>query len=296
MSAQFRTAARYTLLELARNRLALGLLIVFVPLWYFLLGVLEAGSGTVAFKFGVTGTYLTVDGHNLTLYTAGLNAVTLILAFLLFSSTRANARFDRRLVLAGYRQFALMLAKVAAMVIAAAAVSLYAVAMLAVAWRPAGLPLIWLGFFTAALIYGGLGLFLGVLVSSELAGFFAIVMLSLFDTVLQNPLDNPAANKDFLKAFPSFGPTQVGVAGGFTAYFPGASCSSRSPGSSPSPWWGWRSSGCAPVPGMVGGASESPPSAPRTRRFRGPSRAAGWQTHAYQSYNRTTRGVAVPAK
>lgn len=67
----------------------------------------------------------------------------------------------------------------------------------------------------AALIYGALGLLLGTLISSELAGFFLIIMVSLMDTVLQAPVENPLANKDFLAAFPTYGPMQVAVSGGF---------------------------------------------------------------------------------
>lgn len=219
MLDQFRSALRYTLLELARNRLAAGLLIIFVPLWYVLFGALIDHTPAI-FKFGLTNTLLNVDGHNLTLLSAGINTVTLILAFLFFSSTRGAAAFDQRLVRSGYSQVALMLAKVGAMVAASAAISAYELAILAIVWRPRGLALIWISFFLAALIYGALGLLLGALLRSELAGFFIIVMVSLFDSLLQNPLDNPAANKDFLKLFPSYGPTQVGVAGGFTTLFP----------------------------------------------------------------------------
>lgn len=217
---QFRVALRYTLLELARNRLAAGLLIIFVPLWYFLLGAL-INDAPVAFKYGLNNTYLQVDGHNLTLMTTGINTVTLIVAFLFFASTRGASAFDQRLVRSGYRQVALMLAKGAALVVASAAISAYALGILAIAWRPRGLAMIWLSFLLAGLIYGALGLLLGALLRSELAGFFIIVMVSLLDTLFQNPLDNPAANKDFLKFFPSYGPTQVSVAGGFTPLWPG---------------------------------------------------------------------------
>jgi hypothetical protein len=82
------------------------------------------------------------------------------------------------------------------------------------------LPLIWLGFWCAALIYGGLGLLLGVLVTNELAGFFLVIMVSQMDTFLQNPLGNPLGNQPVLREFPSFGATQLAVAGGFTRLFP----------------------------------------------------------------------------
>jgi ABC-2 type transport system permease protein len=220
MFDQLRTALRYTLLEIARNRLAAGLLIIFVPLWYYLLGTL-IGDAPVAFKYGLSNRFLQVDGHNLTLITTGLNTVTLIMAFLFFASTRGSAAFDQRLVRSGYRQATLMLAKASALVVASAVIAAYALGVLMVAWRPRGLFLIWLSFFLAGLIYGALGLLLGALLRSELAGFFIIIMVSLFDTLFQNPLDNPAANQDALKALPSYAPTQVGVAGGFTSLFPG---------------------------------------------------------------------------
>src|SRR5262249_9778037 len=82
-------------------------------------------------------------------------------------------------------------------------------------WRPTALGAVWLGYLLDALIYGALGVLLGVLVSSELTGFFLIIMVSLMDTFLQAPVENPLANKAFLAAFPSYGPTQVAVGGGF---------------------------------------------------------------------------------
>lgn len=50
--------------------------------------------------------------------------------------------------------------------------------------------------------------------------FFAIIMLSLIDTFIQNPVGNPSASRGFVEAFPAFAPTQVAVAGGFTDRFP----------------------------------------------------------------------------
>ncbi len=209
------TATRYALSELMRNRFALGLLVFFVPVWYVALGSLIDNS-PVLFKYAGTGALLQVNSHDLTLLTAGLNAITLIVGFLLFAQTRSGATFDRRLVLSGYRQVTLTLAKLTGMVIIAALIALYATLALLIFWRPDSLPLVWLGFFGAALIYGALGLLLGALVTSEIAGFFIIIMVSLFDSFLQNPLDNPVANKPALAYFPSYGPTQISVGGGFT--------------------------------------------------------------------------------
>lgn len=216
------TAARYALFEQARNRFAIGLLLLFVPLWYYLFG-LVVPSTPLAFKFWTTGTLLQVNGQDLTYITAGLNAMTLIVGFMFFASTHRGILFDRRLVLSGYPQTMLILAKLLALWLVTALISLYASLALFLFWHPGhplSWPLIWLGFWAAALIYGGFGVLLGVLVTNELAGFFLVIMLSLIDTGLQNPLGNPIGNQPVLKAFPSFGAMQVSVAGGFTQAVP----------------------------------------------------------------------------
>ncbi|HEY7343826.1 MAG TPA: hypothetical protein VH591_23345 [Ktedonobacterales bacterium] len=211
---RFLTAARFALIEQARNRFALGLLLVFVPIWDWLFGTLISDD-PVAFKLQSTGAFLQVNGHDLTVLTSGFNAITLIVAFMIFTAARRNADFDRRLVLAGLPRPVAIAAKTTAIVVVAALVSLYATLVLLFFWHSAGFGAIWLGYLLDTLIYGALGLLLGVLISSELAGFFIIIMVSLMDTLLQAPVENPLANKDFLAAFPTFGPMQVAVSGGF---------------------------------------------------------------------------------
>ena len=213
-------AARFALIEQARNRFALGLLLIFVPIWDWLFGALISDD-PVAFKLQSTGAFLQVNGHNLTVLTSGFNAITLIVAFMIFTAARRNATFDRRLVLAGLPRPVAIAAKTTAIVVVSALVSLYAAIVLLLFWHTAGFGAVWLGYLLDALIYGALGLLLGVLISSELAGFFIIIMVSLMDTLLQAPVENPLANKDFLVAFPSFGPMQVAVSGGFGHGVPG---------------------------------------------------------------------------
>lgn len=214
------TSARYALIEQARNRFALGLLLIFVPVWDWLFGLLIPAT-PVAFKLQSTGAFLQVNGHDLTVLTSGFNAITLIVAFMIFTAARRNAAFDRRLVLAGLPQPVAMAAKTTAIVVVAALVSLYATIVLEAFWRFSVFGAVWLGYLLDTLTYGALGLLLGVLVSSELAGFFLIIMISLLDTTLQAPVENPLANKDFLAGFPSYGPMQVAVSGGFGHGVPG---------------------------------------------------------------------------
>src|SRR6185437_4358586 len=108
---RFVTAARFALIEQARNRFALGLLLVFVPIWDWLFGALIPPT-PVAFKLQSTGAYLQVNGHDLTVLTSGFNAITLIVAFMIFAAARGNAAFDRRLVLAGLPRPVAMAAKI----------------------------------------------------------------------------------------------------------------------------------------------------------------------------------------
>jgi hypothetical protein len=213
------TAAKYALLEQIRNRTALLLLIIFVPAWYYIFWLIITDD-PLSFLFRAANVFLQVNGRHLTLLTAGLYTVTLICGFMIFSSSRKNTQFDRRLVLCGYRQSLLIGAKMTAVIAVSVAVSLYVSIMLVAFWHPASLPVVWLGFLGSALGYGALGLMLGVLVRGELEGFFVIIMVSLMDTSLQNPLGNPIANQDFLAWFPSYAPMQFIVAGAFNQQIP----------------------------------------------------------------------------
>lgn len=220
MPQAFTTATRYALIEQARNRFAIILLLVFVPIWDWFFGATITDM-PVAFKLQSTGALLLVNGRDVTVLTSGFNALTLVVAFMIFTAARRNAAFDRRLVLAGLPRPVAMAAKVVAIVVVAALVSLYATLVIELFWHPASLGAVWLGYLLDGLIYGALGLLLGVLVTSELAGFFLIIMVSLLDTTLQVPVENPLANKNFLAGFPSYGPMQVAVSGGFGHGIPG---------------------------------------------------------------------------
>src|SRR5690348_9151052 len=107
-SRRLLTATHYALFEQARNRFALGLLLIFVPLWYALFGSIVP-SDPLAFRFWATGALLQVNGQNLVYITAGLNAMTLIVGFMFFAATHKGILFDRRLVLSGYPQTILIL-------------------------------------------------------------------------------------------------------------------------------------------------------------------------------------------
>ncbi len=213
---QFPTAWRFAVRNQTRNRLAALLLAIFVPVWYLLMLAI-AGHQPLAFRLYATGQVLTVDSGHLTLISAGLNSLTIVVGFAVFAAIRKTLDFDKRLVFAGYRQATLIAAKTLAIAILATAVACYTAVVLLAFWRPglAGWLAIVAGFTVIALTYGSLGLLLGVLVKNDLEGFFLIIMGGLMDTFLQNPLGNPLANKPILEWFPSFGPMQFAVGGSF---------------------------------------------------------------------------------
>lgn len=213
---QFPTALRFCVRDQTRNRLAGLLLVLFVPVWYLVMGAM-AGRTPLHFKLYATGEVLRVDGGHLTLISAGLNSVTMIAGFVVFDAVRKALVFDRRLVFAGFRQGTLIGAKSLAVALVATAIALYTALALLPFWRPGpgGWCAVLAGFVVIALAYGALGLFIGVLVRHDLEGFFLIIMGGLMDTFLQNPLGNPLANKPILQWFPSFGPMQFAVSGSF---------------------------------------------------------------------------------
>ncbi len=214
MRQQLDTAIRLSLAGQIRNRLAWVLLVVFVPVWYLLIGSMIPHAGT-GFRLRATGATVVVDGHNLTLITAGLSAITLITGFVVFAAVRRSLPFDRRLVLSGYRPAALITAKTSAALVQAVAVGAYAAIILLFFWRPPGVWSIAATFMLAAATYAAFGLLIGVVVRGDLEGFFLIIMISMLDTFLENPVDNPLANKPLLEFFPSYAPTQFAAAGAF---------------------------------------------------------------------------------
>ena len=159
----------------------------------------------------------------------------------------------------GYRQGTLITAKTLAIAVIAAGVALYTALVLLRSGAPgwSGWAAILAGFTVIALAYGAFGLLLGVLVASDLEGFFLIIMGGLMDTFLQNPLGNPLANKPLLEWFPSFGPTAVRHRRLTRATPPcGRTWPSAWPGPPRSPPSGWPSSGYGP-------AAASAPADPR---------------------------------
>jgi hypothetical protein len=215
----FAIATRYGLVEHVRNRFAMLLVAVFLPAWVILTGW-AVTKEPVQFRLHGTGRLLIADSNKLTQITGALNAVTLIIGFMMFAATFSNGAFDRRLSLAGFPRAALGLAKVACLVIASVAVCSYATAVICCFWSPRQPLLLGAALFCTAMTYGALGVALGTLLRREVEGMFAIVMISVVDLALQNPLASSGADSEMVLWLPSYGAMQAATAAGFSTTVP----------------------------------------------------------------------------
>jgi ABC-2 type transport system permease protein len=215
----YRVATRYSLLVLARNRLAMVVLVGFIPLLVSLAHFVVTRN-VVAFRYRATGALLHGTGEKFTMITCALSAVTLLVGFAMFTAAQRSSDFDQRLVAAGYPRMALLLAKLTTLIVSAAVVGAYATAWLWWYW-PMEQPLLMaVGVFLAALLYGAIGLFLALFLPGELEGMFTIIMTSLIDLALQNPIANPAADAALITFLPAYGAMQTCLGAGFTDIIP----------------------------------------------------------------------------
>ncbi|WP_086821708.1 hypothetical protein [Allokutzneria sp. NRRL B-24872] len=215
----FATATRCALVEHARNRFAMVLVALFLPAWISLIH-LAIPREPVPFRLAATGELLTPRGNELTQISGALNAVCMITGFMMFAAAFASGRFDRRLAMAGYPRTHLALAKLAALALIGVGVVAYATAAIW-AWTPPQQPLLLAtALFSAAMTYGALGVTFGSLLHKEVEGMFAIMMISVVDIVLQNPLVSSGADSPFVPYLPVYGAVQAATAGAFATSTP----------------------------------------------------------------------------
>ncbi|MEV0008729.1 ABC transporter permease [Streptomyces sp. NPDC051840] len=207
----FRTALRFAVIEQARNRLALLILVLFVPLWTTLAFTVVART-PLRFRIRSVGHTVVMDGNVLAQINGALQALSLVIAFMMFVATVRCALFDQRLVRAGYPRSCLALAKCATLLLVAAAVAAYTTAWMHLFWRPEQPWVLAAGMFAGALVYGGIGIVLASVLRSELAGMFLAIMISSIDLVLQNPVVNPEADSAVVRFLPAYGAVQTSVA------------------------------------------------------------------------------------
>ena len=134
-----------------------------------------------------------------------------VAAAALFSVIGSAAR-DRRLVLAGFRPWELLLARFLILLLIAVPISLMPVALLAgfADTPPTNLGLVWLGSLFTAVVAIGVGLIVGSLLPRQLEG--TILLIGLVGVELSIPM-----TLTFRHYLPFFGPQALFTAGRFAA-------------------------------------------------------------------------------
>ncbi|MEU7877093.1 ABC transporter permease [Microbispora bryophytorum] len=209
--ACYATAVRMTFVEHLRNRLALVIIVVFIPVWAILIYAL---SLEVALPFHVRAAarVVALPANVLNQLAGALQILALITGFMMFVTTLSSASFDRRLVRSGFPQLCLIAAKLTALVVVALCVAAYATGLICLTHRPAQPLLLAAALFGGALIYGGIGIVLAAVLTSDLAGLVLVTVICSVDLALQSPLATPAAAGALVRYLPDYGPMQGAVA------------------------------------------------------------------------------------
>ncbi|MFE4334046.1 polyprenyl diphosphate synthase [Streptomyces sp. NPDC056831] len=201
---------RHAALEQARNRLALVLVLFFVPLW-LTLAYQVLPRDPVRFFLRAADQPVVLGANTVSQLSGGLHSLALIVGFMMFLAASRSAEFDHRMVLAGYPRICLLLARSVVLLLTAALTAGYATAWVCFFYQPARLDVMTAAFMVGALTYGGVGILLAAVLRSELAGMFAVIMVSFLDLTLQNPVANPSADSPLLKWLPAYGAMQSAV-------------------------------------------------------------------------------------
>lgn len=211
----YRIAARCNLAELAKNTLAALLLAVLIPLWILAAPHIFAPA-PLTFRLRATGRTLTASTDHVGMVHGCLGVVMLLMAFLTFSAARQAGPFDRRLTAAGYPRTPLLLAKATSLALVAVYTTVWTLAV----WSPRHPAFLWLGLFTACLVYGALGLVLALFLPGELEGMVVIFVTSNLDLLPQSPLVNPDPHGFLGPLLPMYGSMQTCLAAGLAPTTP----------------------------------------------------------------------------
>ncbi|WP_367140741.1 MULTISPECIES: hypothetical protein [Streptomyces] len=215
----YRLAAGCNLAELAKNTLAALLLAFLIPLWVLAAPQIFAPD-SLTFRLRATGRTLSAPTDHVGMIHGCLGVIMLLMAFLTFSAARQAGPFDRRLTAAGYPRTPLLLAKATSLLSAAALVALYTTVWMLALWSPRHPEALWLGLFTACLVYGSLGLVLALFLPGELEGMVVIFVSSNLDLLPQSPLVNPDPHGFMGPLLPMYGSMQTCLAAGFAPTTP----------------------------------------------------------------------------
>ncbi len=206
----YTTAVRMVMVEHLRNRLALIIVVLFIPVWAILIYALSLEIA-LPFHIRAADRSVTMPANVLNQLAGALQISALITGFMMFVITMNSASFDRRLVRSGFPHMCLIAAKLTALVVVALCVALYATGLICLT-HPTAQPLLLAAALAGgALIYGGIGIALAAVLTTDLAGLVLVTVICSVDLALQSPLATPAAASVLVRYLPDYGPMQWAV-------------------------------------------------------------------------------------
>jgi ABC-2 type transport system permease protein len=211
MNSRVTTAVTMGLRELRRTPVLIGLLII-LPLYFIggFMNIVPNATLTVPISGeSVTVTLSEFVAALVTPVTAGLLS-GIVGLFLMQSSKRA----DDRLRLAGYRSRDLIISRVSLLAAGGLIVSAVSLAIVLVGFTPVSIPAFIAATILTALIYGVLGVIIGISLS-RLAGVYVMLFAPYVDMLMfQNPMATDAAA--WTKLLPGYFTTKATMDAAFT--------------------------------------------------------------------------------
>lgn len=203
--------------ETARNYVLVGLLIA-LPIAFITIAVAVTQEAQMPIELTVDGEVQTVmrglpEVHGVAMTPITSTIIAGIVGLLLMQTARTT---DGRLVLAGYRAWEVIAARFGTLAILAVLVTAVSVGVMAYDVVPEQ-PLLFLGaMFVVTLLYGLIGMLLGV-VLDRVAGLWTILVLSMLDVGLfQSPLFPMGEDAWWVKILPGYHPMEVVFDAGLT--------------------------------------------------------------------------------
>lgn len=204
-----------------RNRIV-ALLLLTIPLLFFTVTRYTTGTMPLLFKLASVSDQATVSvpQRNMALVFIALAVAGLLSSLLSFYLIQDQKPEHKRLILCGFRSSEIIMSKFILLMIIIFMISVYTSFINRIFINPQNDWGLLLGLMLIGFVYGSYGMLIGTFSRGDLEGILFIVLLTNLDIAwLQNPVYFIGAqNKDFIKALPSFFPSQVGIVSAFSDF------------------------------------------------------------------------------
>ncbi len=211
----------YSSATLLRNPV-IALLLLTIPLLFFTVTRYTTSTIPLLFKLASVSdqAIVSVPQRYMALVFIALAVAGLLSSLLSFYLIQDQRPEHKRLILCGFRSYEIILSKFILLMIIIFVISVYTSFIIRFFLKPENSLGLLLGLLLIGFVYGSYGMLIGTFSRGDLEGILFIVLLTNLDVGwLQNPVYFiEAQNKDFIKALPSFFPSQVGIVSAFSDF------------------------------------------------------------------------------